>query len=182
MFRGCLGGLAVLALIATAPGCKSPTAPDEGEADILVSNEVGETVDLYMDGELQFAVRDQWTIEIDDVELADHELVAKRAGTDVVLDATTIEVTDRVDYAWMIDDPPDIKVTNVCGQSVRVELDGVYQFDLVDDENRWIIDVAYGRRFLKACRLSDGREIASTTIAVDDNKDYEWTIAVLVLR
>lgn len=175
-------GLGILALVLAPAGCKSPTSPEDGEADILITNEVGETVDLYMDGELRFSIGDKWTIEIDNVDLAEHVLEARRAGTDAVIDSTTIDVASRIDYAWTIDDPPDIKVTNASGQAVSVEMDGVLQFRLEDDEDRWINDVAYGNRFLKARRLSDGRDVASTTITVDENEDYAWTISVISLR
>jgi hypothetical protein len=55
-------------------------------------------------------------------------------------------------------------------------MDGNYQFDLVDKENRWIIDVAMGERLLKALKASDNKEVASTTINITENKDYSWII------
>jgi hypothetical protein len=157
--------------------CISPTSPNgQGEADIIVSNEYGETLDIYMDGVFKFSLRHKNTIEIDNVSLEDHELEAKKVGTETVIDSETITVEEKTDYTWTIEDPPDINVTNEYGTTLKIYMDGNYQFDLVDKENRWIIDVSYGERFLEAIRASDGHEAASTTIKVDDNTDYSWTI------
>jgi len=172
--------LALMAILAFSwVGCKSPTSPDgAGEADIVVTNdyEEGETVDIYMDGEFKFSIGFKVTIEIDNVSLEEHTLEAKLNATGALVDSETIEVVEYTDYYWTVDDPPDIKVINQFGKTLKITMDGDYQFDLANEENRWIIDVAYGERFLKAFRASDGQEIASTTIRVDENTDYSWTV------
>jgi len=166
-------GILIIPLIV----CKSPTSPNgQGEADIIVSNEYGETVDIYMDGSFKFSLRHKNSIEIDNVSLEEHELEAKIVGTETVIDSETITVEEKTDYTWTVQDPPDINVTNEYGATLKIYLDGNHQFELVDKEDRWIIDVSYGERFLKAVRASDGQEAASTTIKVDDNTDYSWTI------
>jgi hypothetical protein len=160
-------------------GCKSPTSPGgAGEADVVITNdyEEGETVDIYMDGEFKFSIGFKVTIEIDNVSLEEHTLEAKLNATGALVDSETIEVVEYTDYYWTVDDPPDIKVINQFGKTLKIYMDGDYQFDLANEENRWIIDVAYGERFLKAFRASDGQEIASTTIRVDENTDYSWTV------
>jgi hypothetical protein len=163
-------------LIFSGISCKSPTSPAEGEADIIVYNDYGETLDVYMDGVFKFSSRHKSSIEIDNVELGEHELEAKKIDTGAVVDSGTVEVTDYIDYTWTIDDPPDINVTNKYGKTLKIYMDGNYQFDLANEENRWIIDVSYGERFLKAVKASDGQEAASATIKVDTNTDYSWTI------
>jgi len=182
--RNGLIGMGVLALVLAlaAAGCKSPTSPSGGEADIIIINDYGEAADLYMDGAFKFTIANKATIEIDDVSLDEHILAAKRTGTDLVIASTTIDVAAKIDYSWTIDNPPDINVTNNSGIALAVAMDGQHQFDLVDDENRWIMDVPFGERYLKATRLSDGREVASTTIKIEENKDYAWTIEVIGLR
>ncbi len=180
--RSGLIALGILALALAAAGCKSPTSPSGGEADIIIVNDYGEAADLYMDGAFKFTIANKMTIEIDDVSLDEHVLTAKRTGTDIVIGSTTIDVTSKIDYSWTIDNPPDINVTNNSGIDVAVSMDGQYRFDLADDENRWIMDVPMGERYLKATRLSDGREVASTTIKIEENKDYAWTIEVIGLR
>jgi len=67
-------------------------------------------------------------------------------------------------------------VTNTYGEALKIYMDGVYQFDLVHEENRWLIDVPFGERFLKANKVSDGAEVASITIDVNENRDYSWII------
>ena len=146
-------GILILPLIT----CKSPTSPDgQGEADIIVVNEYGETVDIYMDGSFKFSLRHKSSIEIDNVSLEEHELEARLVGTETVIDSETITVEEKTDYTWTVEDPPDINVTNQYGATLKIYMDGNYQFDLADKENRWIMDVSYGERFLKAIKASDG--------------------------
>lgn len=167
----------VILLVFSSAACKSPTSPDgEGEADIVVTNDYGETLDVSMDGVFRFSIGFKDTIEIDNVTEEIHLLEARIQGTATLVDSEEIEVENLSDYSWTIDNPPDINVTNKSGLSLRVSLDGVVKFDLADEENRWIIDVPFGERFLKATRLADGREVASITIRVEENTDYAWTI------
>jgi hypothetical protein len=165
-------------LIGPWSGCKSPTSPNgKGEADIIVISDVEDAMDIYMDGVFMFEIKYKEKIEIDNVTLAEHEMEAKAKGTDTVIESGTVDVVEESDYSWTVDDPPDIYVTNNCKFPVRVSMDGGHQFDLERNDGRWIIDVAYGDRFLKAWSAEDGREVASKTIAIEENQDYSWTIA-----
>lgn len=164
------------ALMFTLSTCKSPMSPEEGEADIIVNNEYGETLDIYMNGNFKFSIGYKSSIEIDNVSFGEHELEAKEINTGIVIDSETIDVDDYTDYTWTIDDPPDINVINEYGPTLKIYMDDIYQFDLVDEEDRWIIDVSFGERFLKAIKASDGKEVASITIDVEEKKDYTWTI------
>jgi hypothetical protein len=164
-------------LVASWFGCKSPTSPGgAGEADILVYNDYGELLDIHMDGEFEFSIPYKQQIEIDNVSLEEHTLEARLTSTGALIESETIEPTEYTDYAWTIYNPPDINVINNSGLVLKIYLDGSYQFDLIDEENRWLIDVAYGDRFLKAIRAVDEQEYASTTIRVDENMKYSWTI------
>ena len=157
--------------------CKSPTSPDnEGEADIIVTNDCSKIVDIYMDGEFQFTLRHKWSIEIDDVSLEEHDLEARETGSGATIASETIEVEQETDYTWTVDDTPDIQVYNYYKKTLGIYMDGYFQFNLEYEESRWILDVDYGERFLKALDASDGSEVASTSIKVDENKDYTWTI------
>jgi hypothetical protein len=172
--------LAMMAVMALSWfGCKSPTSPNgDGEADIVITNdyEEGVTVDIYMDGEFRFSMGFKMTIEIDNVSLEEHKLEARDNATGASIDSEKVDVVELTDYYWVVDDPPDIKVANQFGQTLKIYMDGTYQFDLADEEDRWIVDVARGDRFLEAVRTSDGQEIASTTIHVTENTDYSWTV------
>jgi hypothetical protein len=55
-------------------------------------------------------------------------------------------------------------------------MDGDFQFNLRYEESRWILDVNYGERFLKALDAAEGYEVASVSVKVKENKDYSWTI------
>lgn len=172
-------------LIFSFVSCKSifgtDEPADEGIAEgiiarIIVSNQYGESLDIYMDGIFQFMLGHKSDAKISDVSLAEHNLEAKIADTATVVATTTINVVSKVDYTWTIDDPPDINVINQSGRTLKIYMDDVYRFDLVDEENRWLIDVPFGERFLKATRPSDNTEYASVTVNVTENKDYSWTI------
>ena len=157
--------------------CKSPTSPDnEGEADIVVTNDCSKIVDIYLDGEFQFTLKHKWTIEIDDVSLEEHDLQARETGSGTLIASEMIEVEAEQDYTWTIDDTPDIEVYNYFKKTLGIYKDGEFQFNLRYEESRWILDVDYGERYLKALDASDGNEVASTSIKVDENKDYTWNI------
>ena len=158
--------------------CKSPTSPNnEGEADIIVYSKVPETLDIYLDGEFQFFITYKNSKEIDNVSHDLHLLEAKIEGTDTVFISDSIEVEENIDYAWYLEDPADINVINNFDETLQIYMDGEYQFDLVDEEDRWILDVPWGERFLKAIRSRDGKQVASTTIRVTEDEDYVWTIS-----
>lgn len=149
---------------------------EDEEARIIVYNNYGESLNIYMDGSFQFLLEHEDDEKIRNVSLDEHELEAKNPSTNAVVDSEEIDVTDYVDYTWTIDDAPDINVTNNYGKTLKIYMDEIYQFDLVDEENRWIIDVAFGEHFLKAVKAADSKEVASTTIDVDENTDYTWVI------
>ncbi len=179
-------GLPVLAavLILFFAGCESLFGPkteestdeEENEARIIVYNTYGETLDIYMDGKFQFTVEEDDDKKIRDVELDEHDLEAKLAGTGTVVDDETMDVTSYTDYSWTIDDAPDIVITNNYGTALKIYMDGDYQFNLAYKESRWIMDLTKTEHFLKARRVDNDKEVASVTIDVDENKDYAWTI------
>jgi hypothetical protein len=166
-------GTVILALAA----CKSPTSTDaSGEADIIVTNDYGTAVDIYMDGEFKFTIGDKWSIEIDDVEIDEHLLEAKQTGTQTLIVSDTIDVAERTDYAWTVDDPPDINIINNSDEIVKIYLDGTYKLEIGEEQDRWIMDVAFGERLIQAFSAETGLEVASITIKVEEYKDYTWTI------
>ncbi len=164
-------------LALSVTNCKSPTSlNDEGEADIIVYSKIDEVLDIYMDGVMRFSIRYKNTIELDNVSLDTHELEAKKTGTDIILATESIDVTEEANYTWQIEDPADINVENQFGEALKIYMDDEYQFDLVDEEDRWILDVPWGEHLLIALKLSDGIQIASKVINVTEDKDYTWII------
>jgi predicted membrane-bound spermidine synthase len=176
--------LVAVILIVLLAGCESIFGPkteestdeEENEARIIVYNTYGETLDIYMDGKFQFTVEEDDDKKIRDVELDEHDLEAKLAGTGTVVDDETMDVTSYTDYSWTIDDAPDIVITNNYGTALKIYMDGDYQFNLAYKESRWIMDLTKTEHFLKARRVDNDKEVASVTIDVDENKDYAWTI------
>jgi hypothetical protein len=171
-------------LVFALAGCESIFGPksetedtsDDEEARIVVTNNYDESLDIYMDGVFQFALPDEESEKIHDVTLDEHDLEAKLTGTSTVVDSETLDVTTYTDYAWKIDDAPDINVINNYGVTLKIFMDGNYQFDVVDEEDRWIMNVSFGEHFLKALKASDDKEVASTTLDIGANNDYTWTI------
>ncbi len=173
-------------LVLTLAGCESIFGPsaddsdddedDDGEARILVTNNYGVSLDIYLDGAFQFLIGTGDTTKIHDVTLDDHDLEARLPGTSTVVESEEIDVTEYSDYTWAIDDSPDINIVNSYGVTLRIYMDGTQYFDIADEENRWIMDVSFGDHFLKALKVSDGKEVASTTLDIDENTDYTWTI------
>jgi hypothetical protein len=158
------------------PSSETSETSDDEEARIIVTNNYGETLDIYMDGALQFTLQDNNSDKIRNVSLDEHDLEAKLTGTSTVVDSETLDVTAYGDYSWTIDDSPDINVINSYGVTLKIYMDNNYQFDVQDEENRWIMNVSFGEHFLKALKAGDNKEVASTTLNIKANTDYTWTI------
>ena len=172
----CISVISCNSLFGPSEDSDEEETDDTEEARIIITNYYGETLDFYMDGSFQFTLDHDEEDKIRYVTLDEHYLEAKKQGTAKVVASVEIDVTSYADYTWQIDDPPDINVINQYGLKLKIFMDDNYLFDLVDEEDRWIVDVAFGERFLKAIRASDDKEVASTTIDVDANTDYSWTI------
>jgi len=150
---------------------------EQAAANIIVYNEYGEALDIYMDAYFQFIVEYGSSAAIENVTEGEHYLEAKITETETVVEAATVEIITVGDYEWTIGDPPDINVVNNAEQTLKIYMDGEYQFTIVHEENRWIIDVSIGEHYLEAKRESDEAVLYSTTIDVAANTDYTWTIS-----
>ena len=171
--------LAAAAVLVLSWSCKSPTSPDgAGEADIVVTSHWDEQVDIFMDGAFRFSLGYKEIAEIDNVPRKSHLMEAKSQMTGEVVAQTTLEVTSKTKYSWIIEHRARINVLNSIDRTVMVFMDGVFQFDLANGENRYLIDVALGDHFLAAFRKIDGQEVGSTTLKVTENKDYSWLIRI----
>jgi len=168
----------IFLLIFSGMFCKSPVAPKNGEADILVVNDRGQPLDIYSNGNFEYTLPYGHNFEIDNVALGRYKLEAMIEGTYQVVASVVLEILERKDYTWYIDDLADINVVNNSGIDLKIYFDGSFIFDLDDEENRWILDVSHGEHFISAQRSSDGTTFASITVKVDEDTDYTWTIAV----
>lgn len=150
---------------------------EQAAANIIVYNEYGEALDIYMDGYFQFTVEYGSNVTIENVTEGEHYLEAKYTETETVVETATVDIITIADYEWTIGDPPDINVINYAEETLKIYMDEEYQFTIVDEENRWIIDVSTGEHYLEAKRESDEAVLYSTTIDVTANTDYTWTIS-----
>jgi hypothetical protein len=163
-------------------GCYSPTSPNgKGEADISITNNYGEALDIYVDGVFKFTLRWGTTIEIDDVDLFhEYKIDAKEPVTGRLVDTTLVDVQTKQEYTWTIKSAPAIKVINdwteIQGQKLAISMDGAFQFNLERGESRMIIRVEFGERYLVAIDLTTGKQIASYTFKINANENYEWDI------
>jgi hypothetical protein len=181
---------AVAALTLLLASCESLFGPKteeaaetSEEARIVCINNYGQSIDIFMDGTLQFTlgtistgVGVNNTKKIHNVTLNEHTLQGKIAGTGTVVDEQTLDVASYTDFTYTIGAPPSIQVTNNYGTALKISIDNVYLFTMENTESRWIMDITKTEHFLKAVKASDGKEVASTTITTDENKTYIWSI------
>ena len=104
---------------------------------------------------------------------------ARSQVTGEIVAQKTLELTARTDYTWTIERPSRINCRNAFGESLKIFMDGSYQFDPADREDRWILDVAQGDHFLAAFKAADGKPAASITVKVTENNDYSWRIGMI---
>jgi hypothetical protein len=177
---GFLGLAGILALF--FGGCYSPTSPNgKGEADISITNNYGEALDIHVDGAFKFTLRWQTTIEMDNVDLFhEYKIDALEPGTGKLIDTILIDVQEKQEYSWTIKSMPAIRVINdwteIQGQKLAISMDGVFQFNLERGESRMIMKVEFGERFLVAIDLTTGRQVMSYAFRVNSNDIYEWDI------
>jgi len=170
---------AAAVILISSWSCKSPTSPEGGESDIIVISRWNDPVDIFMDGVFQFWLSYKNSAEIDNVSRTNHLMEAKSQVTGEVVALRTLEVTGKIDYTWTIEHRARINCANAFGESLRIFMDGVFQFDLAHGENRWLIDVALGDHFLAAFKIGDGKPAASITVKVTENTDYTWVIRII---
>ncbi len=156
--------------------CKSTTSSTGVDAYITVTNSYGEALNIFMDSVFQFLLENKDSKIISHVTQANHKLEAYKVSTSTKVDSTEIDVVQITGYTWTINGPPRIQVTNNYGETLSIYMDYKYQFDLVDTEDRWIFNVTFADHFLQAIRPSTGKEVASTTITVDANQAYTWSV------
>jgi len=164
-------------LLSALAGCKNSTTPDEPkEARIIVRNNCGISVDIYMDGVYLFYLEYKEYYYIEDVALGTHALVAKKMGTDTLLKSISTEVSEKQDYTWTISSTAIVKIINNYGETLSVYGDGTYQTDIDDGASASIQNIPYGEHLFEAKRPDESEVLASTSFEVLEDKEYTWTI------
>ena len=72
-------------------------------SDITVYNLSGVTLDIYMDGILQFTVMTDGADVIREVPEGEHFLEAKLEGTGTILESSSDLIEDNGNYSWYIE-------------------------------------------------------------------------------
>jgi hypothetical protein len=173
-----LGMSAFLGLLLSAgPGCKNSTTPDgNDEARIIVRNNCGIAVDIYLDDVYQVFLEQKEYSYIENFSLGTHVLKAKKKGTDILLKSTTGEFTQKQDYTWTITSSAVVTITNNYGETISLYGDGTYQSDLENGVSAQIPDIPYGEHLLEAKRPNQTEVLASKRIEVLGDNVYSWTI------
>jgi hypothetical protein len=161
--------------LAAGISCKNSTTPEDEQANLLVGNECGTTVDIFFNGELQFTLEDQAGSTIFNVALGKHDLVAKWEGTEKVVATDEPEITQLSDYKWTVLSSANLTITNESGETLSIYGDGSLKGQLDNEKTNTIERIPYGEHEMEA-KKSDGTVVASSTIPVEDNIDYFWTI------
>lgn len=71
-------------------------------ASLTITNNYGETLDIYGDGEFKFEIADQAETPISNIPYGEHLLEAKKTGGTTVVASTTIDIIEDIQYTWVI--------------------------------------------------------------------------------
>jgi len=162
-------------LLVSLLGCKNATT-DELPATLLVNNECGVAVDVFMDGIFEFSLDNNEYNTILDVTIGTHPLVAKKKGTETLVHEDTAEITSLQNYVWTVLSSADLTITNAYGETLTIIGDGDVQGALSDGASNTLGRIPYGEHNMEA-KTQDDTVVASLTIFIEENKEYIWTIS-----
>lgn len=164
-------------LLVSFMSCKSPNSTDDDITGIIIAvNDCGTMVDIIFDGVFQNSIESGVTSTVATVNRGSYYLEAKITGTETVVHSATINVNEQSDYYFIIEGPSTISVTNHYGEILKIYIDGDYLGDIADNLTQTIRKVRFGTYNFEAQKKSDGTPVASTTIEVNEIKEYTWTI------
>jgi hypothetical protein len=157
--------------------CKSPSSPEENLTTTVTLNNVsGTTADVFMDGTFKVSIDNQYSGDIENVTAGSHLFEAKKTGTEILILTASMDIDTGYTYTLIIEGPSTITVTNEYGETLQLTMDGTSWTDLEDQTKATLNKVPFGVHNLAAAKKSDGTEVASTTIDVEEVKEYSWTI------
>jgi hypothetical protein len=155
-------------------GCAN-TTPDF-EAYLIVENECGATVDVFVDGTYRFVLEHGGADEVRDIAQGTHLLEAKKNGTEIMVFSDTLDVQSRGNYFWTITGQATITINNQVGETVKVYINDTYVGDIEDQGSETIENVPFGSQLFKALDVDLTKILGETTIDVAEVKEYVWTI------
>ena len=71
-------------------------------AYISITNNYGETIDIYGDGSLQGSIEDQQSNTLERPPFGEHLLEATKSGETNVIASITLDITENIQYIWTI--------------------------------------------------------------------------------
>lgn len=177
MYAGFIIGLGIIILASIS--CKNPHGPDDetSQANIIVINDCGVALDIYMNGSFQFSVEYKDRSTIRNLSLGSYEFEAKKKGTEIEIMSLTVELLAAIDYEWTIQSSANLHISNEYGETLSIFGDGNLLSDVDSPGILVIQNILLGERLLEAKRPSDSAVVASTTIDISENKNYFWTIS-----
>jgi hypothetical protein len=94
----------------------------------------------------------------------------------ILVSSATLTIDPNKSYEYDIESPCAVNVTNEFGETLKISADGTYQFDLTDKSSNAVTKIPFGVHTLSAAKKSDGTVVATTSIDVQEVKEYKWTI------
>ena len=167
--------IGIFLLASTA--CRNVTTPDDLTEEIIITvqNDCGIAVDIYMDKNFQFKIEYSESNTINNVSLGLHEFEAKKKGTETLLSYLQVDIYEKTNYTWTILSEASLHVTNAYGETLSIYEEGELLSDIGAQGTLVIENILYGEHLFRAT-TSDGTEVASLSLVMDENKPYLWTI------
>lgn len=176
-YAGIIIGLGIIILASIS--CKNPHGPEDenSQANIIVINDCGVALDIYMNENFQFSIEYKDRSTISNLSLGLYKFEAKKKGTEIEIMSLSVELFEAIDYEWTIQSSANLHISNEYGETLNIFVDGNLVSD-VDSQGTLIIqNILLGERLLEAKRPEDSAVVASITIDISENEDYFWTIS-----
>jgi hypothetical protein len=156
-------------------GCDGSTTP-EFEAHLIVQNECGATVDVFVSGSYKFTLETGGADEVRDIAQGTYLLEAKKTSSQIMVFSDTLDVQSSGNYFWTITGQATITINNQVGQTVKIYINGSYVGDIEDQKSQSIENVPFGNQAFQALDVNLTEVLGQTTIVVAEVKEYIWTI------
>lgn len=156
--------------------CSSSTGPEVTEsATLMIRNNTGVTIDVYINGNLESSMEDGLSNIVDIFALGTYAVKATINGTDTVLSQREIDVVDFGNYVWSVTSPVTINVINQYGEMIQIFGNGVFVENVEADSSLLLTDVKFGDHTLEA-KTADGTVVATENYNITEIQHYTWTI------
>lgn len=167
-----LSGILILSLA----GCKGSTTPSSTTSTIVVNNNCGATIMVYVDGTLKATIDDEAYATIDNVAEGSRLVEAKKADTGLLLTSSTLTIKVSTTTSMTVEGIAILHVTNQYGEILSIFQDTAYVGDIGDQITQNLSKVKFGTHTYEAKKKTDATVVATITFDVTDILEYSWTI------